>query len=197
MSAGGKSCLLFMHGSGSCGQDIAGYLDNITLADHDYNTFRDIAQSLSIDIITPTSDVRRYTPMGGERCNVWFDRTASFIREGMNDTEDFEGAERSINQILAKVQQIQHKYEHIFIGGFSMGGCLALHALRKSLPENTRGIFSLGSFVVQSSAVVVGELDPRATTTPLLMMHGEFLAIWYNMYNVYIIAFALSLQDVS
>lgn len=180
MSAG-KSCLLFMHGSGSCGQDITGYLDSITLADHGYNTFRDVAQSLSIDIIAPTSDARRYTPMGGERCNVWFDRTAFFIREGMADTEDFEGAERSINQILAKLQQIQHKYEHIFIGGFSMGGCLALHALRKSLPVNTRGIFSLGSFVVQSSAVVVGDLDRSASDIPLLMMHGEILAIGYTV----------------
>lgn len=170
----GKVCLLFLHGSGSSGQDISGYLDSITLPEYDHRTFRDVCASLSIDIITPTSDVRPYSPMGGELCNVWFDRSPFFIRNGMHDDEDFDGAEKSIKKMLGKLEQIMHNYDHIFIGGFSMGGCLALHALRKECPSNLRGIFSLGSFVVQGSALVVGPLDPRAASVPLLMMHGEW-----------------------
>jgi hypothetical protein len=35
----------------------------------------------------------------GEEANVWFDRSANFISRGMNDSEDLDGASKSVNQV--------------------------------------------------------------------------------------------------
>lgn len=169
----GKVCLVLLHGSGSCGYDIAGYLNSVPIPEFNHNTFHDVAASYSIDILTPTADRRRYSAMGGERCNVWFDRTVDFMRKGLSDSEDVDGAEYSINMVLSIIEKAdQGKYDHIFLGGFSMGGGLALHTLRKDQPAKLRGIFTMGSFLVQESAVITGPLG-RASGVPLLMMHGE------------------------
>ena len=168
----GKVCLIFLHGSGSNGQDIAGYLDSVPIPAFGYETFRDIASNLSIDIVTPTADTRRYTAMGGERYNVWFDRSADFMSRGLRDSEDFEGAELSLGKVLSIFQKVEKSYDHVFFGGFSMGGGLALHALKKDQPTKLRGIFTMGSFLVQESAVVTGPLG-RASRVPVLMMHGK------------------------
>lgn len=167
----GKVCMIIMHGSGSCGQDIAGYLDSVPIPEYRFETFRDVAAALSMDIITPSSGSRRYTPFGGERCNVWYDRSADFIKRGLGDKEDLDGAEQSLEKVLQQIQRIESKYDHVFVGGFSMGGGLALHTLRKNKPEKLRGIFTMGSFLVQESAVVTGPLG-RSAQVPILMMHG-------------------------
>lgn len=168
----GKVCLVLLHGSGSSGYDIAGYLDSVPIPEFNHNTFKDVATKYSIDILTPTADRRRYSAMGGERCNVWFDRTVNFMRKGLSDSEDLDGAESSINMVLSIIEKAESKYAHVFVGGFSMGGGLALHTLRKDQPAKLRGIFSMGSFLVQESAVVTGPLG-RASKVPLLMMHGK------------------------
>ncbi len=163
--------MVILHGSGSCGQDIAGYLDSVPIPEYRFETFRDAASALSMDIITPSAASRRYTPFGGERCNVWYDRSADFMRKGLSDMEDFDGTEQSLEKVLLKIEQIESKYDHVFIGGFSMGGGLALHTLRKHYPEKLRGVFTMGSFLVQESAVVTGPLG-RSAQVPILMMHG-------------------------
>lgn len=74
---------------------------------------------------------------------------------------------------------MQVSYTDIFLGGFSQGGCLSLHLLREEhssrLPNQTRGIFSLGSFLINDSIVLA---EQRISTSrsqsdlPVLMMHG-------------------------
>ena len=74
---------------------------------------------------------------------------------------------------------MQVSYTDIFLGGFSQGGCLSLHLLREEhssrLPNQTRGIFSLGSFLINDSIVLA---EQRVSTSrsqsdlPVLMMHG-------------------------
>jgi hypothetical protein len=54
----------------------------------------------------------------------------------------------------------------------SMGGCLSLHLLRRDLPPEVKGIFSMGSFLVQQSAVVNGPLG-SGSKLPVFMMHGN------------------------
>ena len=63
-----------------------------------------------------------------------------------------------------------------------MGGCLALHALRKRfiLSKKLRGLFSIGSFLVQQSSVFVVTDDTKpleegqqASLLPVFMMHGK------------------------
>ena len=82
-------------------------------------------------------------------------------------------------QILDLVSKIQASYTDIFFGGFSQGGCLSLHLLREEyssrLPDQARGIFSMGSFLINDSIVLT---EQRVSTSrpqsdlPILMMHG-------------------------
>ena len=84
-------------------------------------------------------------------------------------------------QILSVIDNLKSSYEHIFVGGFSQGGCLSLHMLRSEYmarqPEHLRGIFSMGSFLVKNSTVLkqprVASDDSRSDL-PILMMHGAF-----------------------
>lgn len=55
-----------------------------------------------------------------------------------------------------------------------MGGGLALHFLRRNLSEKIRGIFTMGSFLVESSAVLTDSLPEKNLDLPVIMMHGEY-----------------------
>jgi predicted esterase len=103
---------------------------------------------------------------------VWFDRSPFFQREGMNNVEDSKGVEESLAQLMSTAHNVYSGYSHVFVGGFSMGGGLALHALRKGGPPNLRGIFAMGSYAVQRSTLVSGPLGTNARL-PVLMMHGK------------------------
>ena len=61
-----------------------------------------------------------------------------------------------------------------------MGGGLALHFARQTLPPNVCGIFSMGSFVVDSSALLTNPLH-AGLTTPFLMMHGKSFVIFSHV----------------
>jgi predicted esterase len=168
-----KSCLVLLHGPGSSGADISSFLRNVPLPDFNYRTFADAAQSMSIKIITPTAGTRPYSAMGGELCNVWFDRTANFMSRGVDDTEDSIGINASLLALELQLDQLDAQFEHIFIGGFSMGGGLALHVLRKPCFSKIRGVFTMGSFLVDSSAVQKKTLN-SLLKVPVLMMHGIY-----------------------
>jgi len=170
----GRTALIFLHGSGGKGSEIRGFLESLPLPNYQYNTFREVLDSLSIDLYTPTADMRRYSAAGGERMNVWFDRTPRFISEGMNGTEDLEGIERSLTSIQQLIQRLENEnpYDHYILGGFSMGGGLSLHALRKQMTLKLRGIFCISSFAPENSSILT-ELTSQGKTIPVMMMHGE------------------------
>jgi predicted esterase len=106
--------------------------------------------------------------MGGDLCNVWYDMSADFIDQGMEDTEDVMGINASLQALELQLDRLDAQFEHIFFGGFSMGGGLALHVLRRPGFANLRGIFTMGSFLVNDSVVQKKKLTP----VPVLMMHG-------------------------
>lgn len=164
--------LIILHGSGGSGLEIKSFLDCVPLKSHGYRTFRDIANGFRITYDAPTASEKPYTAAFGTRMNIWFDRSDNWNALGTDDPhEDIYGIEESIEKILTLVQNVPPEFEHIIIGGHSMGGGLCLHLLRKSLPERVRGIFSIGSFAVKSSALFAGPLG-NAAKLPLLMMHG-------------------------
>lgn len=168
----GKICVFFLHGSGSSGADISHFLNVAALPEFEHRTFRQISDSMNIDIITPTARTRPYSAFGGMQSNVWYDRSPSFMALGLDDTEDRAGVDSSISAIIEKVREIEHNYDHLFIGGFSMGGGLALHALRQQGLSKLRGVFSLGSFLVHNSAVF-NVSKGHLASVPVLMMHGK------------------------
>eukprot|EP01041_Mallomonas_annulata_P009373 gene9373-19449_t len=168
-----KIALIFLHGSGGSGIELRTFLDCVPLQKYEYKTFNHVSSSLNISYYTPTASERRYTAAFGMPMNVWFDRSSQWNRLGVLDPfEDIIGIDSSISQIIQLLKQIECRFEHIFIGGFSMGGGLCIHLLRqKDLPKNVRGFFTMGSFLVGSSVVFQNEMGP-ASKLPWLMMHG-------------------------
>ena len=76
-------------------------------------------------------------------------------------------------QLLPLLSELDRNFDNIFIGGFSMGGGLALNFLRRKISNKIKGIFTMGSFLVNSAAVTASPLPPQALTVPVLMMHGK------------------------
>eukprot|EP01035_Chromulina_nebulosa_P059951 gene59951-82021_t len=158
-----KTIVLLLHGSGGTGMQLRTFLETAPINSLGQRTFREILDAgLScesgkrtgpISLVTPTSDVMPYTPLGGETLNVWFDRSPQFLSRGMEDREDLIGADRSIDKLFPIISELDRNFDNIFIGGFSMGGGLALHFLRRKISAKIKGIFSMGSFLVNSSGV--------------------------------------------
>lgn len=172
-----KSLLIFLHGSGSNGDDIMQFLSIVPLgASHNYVPFREIASKHHIDIVAPTALRRSYDPSFGQESTVWFNRASDFLKCGRDDKyEDVEGANQSVQQLKHMIEDLEGGYDCIFLGGISMGGCCALHALRFDLHPKIRGIFSMGSFLVEKSIVFDQNLPlgDNAASLSLLLMHGN------------------------
>ena len=95
-----KTLLIFLHGSGGNGPELRSFLDSVPLEQFGLKTFRHVANEKNIDFICPTAIKLPYTPAMGEYMNVWFDRSSSFIRNGIADSlEDVQGAANSVNQV--------------------------------------------------------------------------------------------------
>ena len=169
-----STVLLFLHGSGGNGFELRTFLECVPIEEFVGKTFRETCDVSKIDIVTPTSDLRNYKPNMNIPTNVWFNRSSEFLQLGLNDSyEDIEGVDESINKIMVLLNDLSRQYKHIVVGGFSMGGCLALHLLRFKLPGNIRGIFSIGSFIIKPSILNSSTITSENKKIPLYMLHGE------------------------
>lgn len=121
-----------------------------------------------ISFYIPTAPMRPYTPLNGEPSYVWFDRysiTPDVPEHIETLTESGEQIKSLVNDILKSGVPLNR----IIIGGFSMGGALALHSAFRFSP-GLAGVFALSSFLNKNSAVY-SEL--KAENTALYMAHGE------------------------
>ena len=154
----GRIAFVFLHGSGGNGRELAQYFGAIPMggAAYNFDSFHDVCLARNIQIFTPTADEIPYSPAMQMPLTVWYDRSANYLEEGLEDGEDKEGIERSLSIILKMINAMEADFHHIFLGGFSMGGGLALHALSKAsqLSPKVRGIFTFGSYLVNGSAVL-------------------------------------------
>lgn len=94
-----KTAVLFLHGSGGSGPELKYFLDTFRIPQLNSKTFSTLAQENNFDIITPSSVLRSYTPAGGEKMNVWYDRSANFIELGRKDREYITSVSDSVNQV--------------------------------------------------------------------------------------------------
>lgn len=169
-----NTVLVFLHGSGGDGVELRAFLECVPIEEFVGKTFREACDVSNIDLVTPTSELRNYKPNMNIPTRVWFNRSSEFYQLGVNDSyEDVDGINESINKIMILLNDLSRQYKHIVIGGFSMGGGLALHLMRYCLPLNIRGIFSIGSFVIKSSILNTVNIRPENKNIPLLMMHGD------------------------
>ncbi|MGH0125047.1 UNVERIFIED_CONTAM: hypothetical protein FKN15_043956 [Acipenser sinensis] len=92
-----------------------------------------------------------YTPMKGAQSNVWFDRYKI-----SNDCPEHLESIDSMCKVLGDLVDVEVKAgvskNRILIGGFSMGGAMALHLAFRFHPQ-VAGVFALSSFLNKDSIV--------------------------------------------
>lgn len=160
--------VIFFHGSGDTGP---GILEWIKFLIGEF-------PSTYIKFLFPTAPMRAYTPLGGERSHVWFDRydiTPDVAEHG----ETLEAMGIEVTRLIQQEVKGGIPLDRIIVGGFSMGGALALHTAYRFSP-GLAGVFALSSFLNEDSAVyrtiVTSSGDDNKTakqSPPLYMCHGD------------------------
>lgn len=156
------AAVIFFHGTGDTGDGL-------------YNWIKDLKQDFVkpyIKFIFPTSWKIPYTAWKGEPTTVWFDR-AALNPKSKEDIKTLDEAGKFVSDLVK-----EHSYggipkNRIILGGFSMGGALALYSAYKYV-QDIRGVFALSAFLNEDS-VVYKSIKERKTLSkvPLFMSHGD------------------------
>ncbi|XP_050070889.1 lysophospholipase-like protein 1 [Anopheles maculipalpis] len=156
--------LIFFHGSGDTGNGLTEWIRFLLGRDMEFP---------HIKVVIPTAPVQPYTPMGGENSNVWFNRKriemdCPEIRTSLASIYD------TVNELLVRELAAGVPLNRIVVGGFSMGGALAMHT-GYHLNRDLGGVFAISSFLNNGSIVYdsLGCISEDEKLPELLMMHGE------------------------
>lgn len=160
-----SASVIFFHGSGDTGPNLMEWVRFLLGHDLDF---------AHIKIIYPTAPTQKYTPLNGHLSTVWFDRRSVNIAA--------QESRKSMSECYNIVQRlIQNEVDNgiplnrIIVGGFSMGGALALHT-GYHLNTNLAGVFAHSSFLNRQSVVyesLINRKVPNDTLPELYMFHGE------------------------
>ncbi|XP_050299211.1 lysophospholipase-like protein 1 [Anthonomus grandis grandis] len=153
-----SASVIFLHGSGDAGQAFYNWVKFLV---GDFT-------SPHISYYFPTAPLRPYTPLKGEESYVWFDRY-SITPEVPEHAETLLEVGEQMKILINDIVNTGVPLNRIIVGGFSMGGALALHTAYRFTP-GLAGVFALSSFLNKNSAVY-SEL--KEAQTPLYMAHGE------------------------
>ena len=147
--------VVFLHGSGITGFGMKKWMAKMVTPPPD------------LVMILPSAPMREYK-LDGKRSCVWHQREDTSIR---GDDEDLEGIDEmceGLDKLVDDVKSIG--VDDLTLGGFSMGGHLALHAVyRANIRVNK--CFCLSSWLINKSAVYDGRMSD--SPPPLYMVHGE------------------------
>jgi phospholipase/carboxylesterase len=126
-----------------------------------------------VKFIYPTAPVQKYTPMGGEYSNVWFDRKSISI-EALECRKSMATIYETVNEIIKReTEGCGIPAKRVVVGGFSMGGCLAMHT-GFHLNQDIGGVFALSAFLNQDSIVYESLEASDVNSLPKLrFFHGE------------------------
>ena len=127
-----------------------------------------------VKFIYPTAPVQKYTPLGGEAySNVWFDRKA-VTQEALECRKSLSAIYETVNELLKReIEGCGIPARRVVVGGFSMGGCLAMHT-GYHLNTDLGGVFALSAFLNNNSVVYESLESNKSSTFPRLkMFHGE------------------------
>ncbi|XP_015593661.1 lysophospholipase-like protein 1 [Cephus cinctus] len=157
-----NATVIFFHGSGDTGENVRQWVDLLNKRELNFP---------HIKLMYPTAPSQPYTPNGGEISTVWFDRKAINI----NVPEVRESID-SICKLASELidQEVANgiPYNRIVVGGFSMGGALALH-LAYRFKTSLAGCFAMSSFLNKNSLVYEALKNNNSTSAPpLIQFHG-------------------------
>ncbi|KAL4703430.1 hypothetical protein ACJJTC_008149 [Scirpophaga incertulas] len=172
--------LIFFHGSGSSGSTLKDWVTLIA-EQHSYP---------HIKILYPTAPNQPYTPAHGYHSNVWFDRYY-ISPDSPEKLESVESIKDEILDLIHRENELGIPNNRIIVGGFSMGGGLAMHVGFR-WQKDLAGIFAHGSFLNDDCAIypelenmqnkpIDDELSEggvacavkKLNVPPLLQIHGD------------------------
>ncbi|XP_036395610.1 lysophospholipase-like protein 1 [Megalops cyprinoides] len=154
--------VIFLHGSGDTGQGLRSWVRDILKQDLAFTHIR---------VIYPTAPARPYTPMRGALSHVWFDRY-KISRDCPEHLESIEDMCSLLNVVVQEEVRAGVPKHRMIIGGFSMGGAMALHLACRYHPE-VAGVFALSSFLNKDSVVYQAVQDRKGQCLPeLFQCHG-------------------------
>lgn len=126
-----------------------------------------------VKFIYPTAPVQRYTPLNNEYSNVWFDRK-QITMEALECRKSLASIYETVNEMIERESSNGISPNRIIVGGFSMGGCLAMHT-GFHLNQNIAGVFALSAFL-NNNSIVYESLDSSKKSSSelpkLKMFHG-------------------------
>ncbi|KAL4657469.1 lysophospholipase-like protein 1 [Arapaima gigas] len=157
-----SASVIFLHGSGDTGQGLRMWVRDVLKQDLAFPHIR---------VIYPTAPARPYTPMGGALSNVWFDRY-KISRDCPEHLESVEAMCRTLSEVVQQEVRAGVSKHRMLIGGFSMGGAMALHLVSRFHPD-VAGVFALSSFLNKDSKVFQTVQGGRGQSMPeLFQCHG-------------------------
>ncbi|XP_049490521.1 lysophospholipase-like protein 1 isoform X2 [Panthera uncia] len=165
-----SASLIFLHGSGDSGQGLRTWIKQVLNQDL---TFQ------HIKIIYPTAPPRYaviyltaqpYTPMKGGISNVWFDRF-KISNDCPEHLESINVMCKVLTDLIDDEVKSGIKKNRILVGGFSMGGCMAMHLVYRN-HQDVAGVFALSSFLNKTSAVHQALQESDGVLPELFQCHG-------------------------
>lgn len=174
-STGNSSgAVIFLHGSGDSGPECRRWIKVLLGLNAAFH---------HMQIIFPTAPRRSYTAASGLEGNIWFDRSqiSPDVRE---DSDTLEETAQQLSKFIEDVVNDGVERNRIVIGGYSMGGAMALHMGYRFFPQ-VAGVFALSSFLNFDSAVYEAlrkrkEEGINTPLPPLCCFHGDCDQLVYS-----------------
>ncbi|XP_043917358.1 lysophospholipase-like protein 1 [Protopterus annectens] len=154
--------VIFLHGSGDTGPGIRAWVKDVLNEDLVFPHIR---------VVYPTAPARPYTPMNENLSNVWFNRY-NLLNDSTEHIETIDSMGRILTNFVEQEVQSGIPLNRIIIGGFSMGGGMAIHLAYRFLPH-VAGVFALSSFLNKESICYQVLREYSGPLPELFQCHGE------------------------
>ncbi|KYO43578.1 lysophospholipase-like protein 1 [Alligator mississippiensis] len=153
--------VIFLHGSGDTGQGVRAWMKQVLSQDLAFQ---------HIKVIYPTAPARPYTPMKGALSTVWFDRY-KISNDCPEHIETIDSMCKLLTELINEEIKNGIQKDRILLGGFSMGGCMAMH-LAYRYHQDVAGVFALSSFLNKTSLVYQALCKNESILPELFQCHG-------------------------
>lgn len=182
LSSKPRAVVIFCHGSGDTGPGAKAYVE---FAAPPYSLSS--LENSGVVFEYPSAVPRPYRLAGGQTSSVWYDRMGGMDPRHPEDTASIEPSARQLNALIDDVVERRGvPRESIALGGFSMGGGIALQTAARSSGA-LGAVFAMSSYLCNDSKVWTemdaskkqcgvaagGEANNSLLTSPVFMSHGK------------------------
>ena len=117
-------------------------------------------------ILLPSAPMQRYH-LDGQLRSIWHQRRDIDIGSTFEDLDGIQTMCKELNEMVSRIQELG--ITDITIGGFSMGGHLALHSVYRGQLDVSK-CFAISSFLINESELYKLKHFPLV---PLFLAHGD------------------------